>query len=103
MGGCKQRKMGERTRSSGERGGPEARMECAAAENPEEQRPHGGRRVRPRTQGGPAQWTHAYRGAVGTAVWPRAREFGGGGGEGSARRSIWAEGRVRQMKQGKSK
>ena len=72
--------MGERTRSSGERDGTEVRMECAAAENPEEQRPHGGRRVRPRTQGGPAQWTHAYRGAVGTAVWPRTWEFGGGGG-----------------------
>lgn len=71
---------GEWTRSSGERDGTEARMECAAAENPEEQRPHGGRWVRPRTQGGPAQWTHAYRGAVGTAVWRRARGFGSGGG-----------------------
>ena len=88
MDGYKQRKMGAgclgveggRARRSGERDGTEARMECAAAENPEEQCPHGGRRVRPWTQGGPAQWTHAYRGAVGTAVWPRAREFGGGGG-----------------------
>lgn len=50
---------GERTGSSRERGDVEARMECAATENSEEQRPHGRRWVRPWAQGGTAQGTHA--------------------------------------------